>query len=55
VDLVFKSASQFPVRYGIKKAFGLLFNSCNYAREFYEENLAHLIPCYEVRYRLSRA
>jgi ubiquinone/menaquinone biosynthesis C-methylase UbiE len=54
VDLHFKSTRQFYVRYGLKKLIGLLFNSCNYLKELYEENFCYLIPCYEVRYILHR-
>jgi len=54
VDLVFKSARPFIFRYGVKRLFGVLFNSCNYLKELYEENLCYLFPCYEVRYILKR-
>ncbi|CAD5370701.1 Class I SAM-dependent methyltransferase [Rubrivivax sp. A210] len=54
VDLIFKSSRSFPVRWGIKRLVGSLFNSCNYMRELYEENFCYLFPCYEVRYLLVR-
>jgi ubiquinone/menaquinone biosynthesis C-methylase UbiE len=54
VQLGFKSASVFPVRYAFKRAVGVLFNATTWLREFYEENLCALLPCYEVRYRLRR-
>lgn len=54
VDLIFKSSRPFVIRFGIKKLIGFLFNSCNYLKEFYEENLCYLFPCYEVRYLLRR-
>lgn len=54
VDLIFKSARPFIVRYGIKRFVGSFFNSCNYLKEFYEENFCYLFPCYEVRYILRR-
>jgi SAM-dependent methyltransferase len=54
VDLGFKSPPPFYVRYGIKRMFGFLFNMNNYMREFYEENLCYLFPCYELRYELQR-
>ncbi len=54
VDLVFKSNRPFFIRHGIKKLFGLIFNSVGYMQEFYEENLSHIVPCYEVRYRLRK-
>ena len=54
VDLVFKSARPFYGRYAFKWAIGRIFNSCNYMREWYEENLCYLFPCYEICYRLRR-
>lgn len=54
VDLVFKSARPFIVRYGIKRLIGSVFNSCTYLKELYEENFCYLLPCYEVRYILQR-
>jgi ubiquinone/menaquinone biosynthesis C-methylase UbiE len=54
VDLIFKSARPFIVRYGIKRLIGSFFNSCNYLKEWYEENFSYLFPCYEVRYVLRR-
>lgn len=54
VDLRFKSPPPFYVRYGVKRLWGFLFNLNTYTREFYEENLCYLIPCYELRYDLRR-
>jgi SAM-dependent methyltransferase len=54
VDLRFKSVRPFYGRYAFKRLIGALFNSCNYMKEFYEENLCYLFPCYEVRYQLRR-
>jgi hypothetical protein len=54
VDLIFKSDASFPVRYVMKRSLGAIFNSCNYMREFYEENFCYLFPCYELRYVLRR-
>ncbi len=54
VDLIFKSSPPFYFRHAFKKTIGLLFNSCGYMRELYEENFCYLFPCYEVRYKLSR-
>ena len=54
VDLGFKSPPPFYVRYGVKRTLGYLFNLNNYMREFYEENLCYLFPCYELRYELKR-
>lgn len=54
VDLMFKSTRPFFIRHGVKKLFGLVFNSFEYMKEFYEENLSYIFPCYEVRYRLKK-
>jgi SAM-dependent methyltransferase len=54
VDLIFKSSPPFYVRHGFKVLLGSVFNSCNYMKEFYEENLCYIFPCYEVRYRIGR-
>ena len=54
VDLIFKSNRPFIVRYGIKRLLGAFFNSCNYLKELYEENLCYIFPCYEVRYIIQR-
>ena len=54
VDLIFKSSRPFYVRYVVKRLFGLIFNSCYYFRELYEENFCYLVPCYEVKYLLRR-
>lgn len=53
-DLIFKSSRPFYIRYAMKSLIGKLFNSCSYMKEFYEENLCYLFPCYEIRYRLHR-
>jgi ubiquinone/menaquinone biosynthesis C-methylase UbiE len=52
VDLVFKSPVPFYVRYAVKRLFQYIFNLNTYLKEFYEENLCYLIPCYEIRYEL---
>lgn len=54
IDLVFKSARPFVVRYGVKWLVGMFFNSCNYLKELYEENFCYICPCYEVRVVLRR-
>ncbi|HEY0563145.1 MAG TPA: methyltransferase domain-containing protein, partial [Methylophilus sp.] len=54
VDLIFKSSPPFYFRHLVKRSFGLIFNSCNYMKELYEENFCYLFPCYEVRYTLRR-
>lgn len=54
VTLHFKSPRPFYGRYAFKRAFGLLVNLTTWTREFYEENLCYLVPCYEVRFLLRR-
>jgi len=54
VDLRFSSTSPFYVRHVIKVLVGKIFNLNNYFREFYEENLCYLFPCYEIEYRLRQ-
>lgn len=54
VSLVFKSSPPFYVRHLIKKSFGFIFNLNTYMKEFYEENLCYLFPCYEIRFRLRK-
>lgn len=54
VDLVFKSARPFYVRHGLKKIWQVLFNLNTYMKEFYEENFAYIIPCYEIHYHLVK-
>ncbi len=54
VDLAFKSPQPFVFRYGLKRLIGSFFNSCIYMKEFYEENLCYLFPCYEIHYILRR-
>lgn len=53
-ELGFKSTRPFIVRHGIKKLFGRIFNCCVYMKEFYEENLCHWFPCYEIKYQLRK-
>lgn len=54
VNLGFTSPGHFPVRRFIKRLWSRLFNSSIYLKEFWEENLCYLIPCYEIEYRLLR-
>ena len=54
VDLRFKSARPFYIRYGLKMIIGKIFNSCNYMKELYEENFCYFFPCYEILYRLRK-
>lgn len=55
VNLTFKSSPPFYFRHAIKKALGTLVNMNVYTKEFYEENLCYIFPCYEIRYLLERA
>lgn len=52
--LVFKDSVSFPLSYGVKKVIGLIFDSCNFMREFHERWFCYLLPSYEVVYRLRR-
>jgi len=54
VDLVFKSTRPFFVRHGFKRIAGMIFNSCRYMKELYEEFFCYAVPCYEIRYLLTR-
>lgn len=48
-------SSPFFFRDKVKKAWGLLFNSCKYLQEFYEENLCQIFPCYEIFIEIKKA
>lgn len=54
VELRFKAPRPFYGRYVFKRLVGLVVNSCYYLKEFYEENLSCVLPCYEIRYILRR-
>lgn len=54
VDLIFKSPRPFYIRYSIKKAIQYIFNINAYTKEFYEENLCYIFPCYEIKYKLQK-
>ena len=54
VQLRFRSERPFYTRYLIKLMLGKLINSTNYLKEFYEENLCYLLPCYEIEYNLRK-
>jgi ubiquinone/menaquinone biosynthesis C-methylase UbiE len=53
-ELRFKAARPFYIRYALKRLFGLVVNCTYYTKEFYEENLSRIVPCYEVRFLLRR-
>jgi hypothetical protein len=54
VDLIFKSPKPFYVRYGLKKIVQGVVNLNRYFKEYYEENLCWLLPCYELHYEMVR-
>ncbi|MHB8792314.1 MAG: methyltransferase domain-containing protein [Thermoleophilia bacterium] len=54
VKLTFKSSPPFIFRHAIKKSLGTLVNLNCYTKEFYEEILCYIFPCYEIRYLLER-
>lgn len=54
VELRFKSASTFYIRYLLKSIIGKIFNSSSYMKELFEENFCYIFPCYEICYRLRR-
>jgi ubiquinone/menaquinone biosynthesis C-methylase UbiE len=54
VDLIFKSVRPHYFRHFIKKIIEKIFNLNIWTKEFYEENLCYLFPCYEVRYIISK-
>lgn len=54
VELRFKSSRPFLVRYALKRVLGAIIGSSTYFKEFWEENLCYLLPCYEIEYSLVR-
>ena len=52
--LIFKSYRPHYLRHGIKKMFQCLVNIRSWTKEFYEENLQGIIPCYEIKFELVR-
>jgi len=54
VRLIFKSARVFPIQHALRRAFEALVNLSAYTREFYEANLSHLVPCYEIRFHVRK-
>jgi SAM-dependent methyltransferase len=53
-DLGFRSPKAFPVRRLLKRPVQWIVNATRGTREFYEENLCWLLPCYEVHFVLER-
>jgi len=54
VSLRFRSAVEFPVRHRVKRAMSRVVNRSVWMQEFYEENLAGIVPCYELDFRLVK-
>lgn len=54
VRLRFKSPRPFYGRYAAKRVVEGVVNSSRWTREFYEENLTWLLPCYEIHFALER-
>lgn len=54
VDLGFRSPKAFPIRRLLKRPVQWLVNATRGTREFYEENLCWLVPCYEIHFVLER-
>ncbi|MGI8845756.1 MAG: class I SAM-dependent methyltransferase [Thermoleophilaceae bacterium] len=54
VILGFKSTPPFYGRHAFKRTVGAFVNLMRWTREFYEENLVYLVPCYELRFSLVR-
>jgi predicted SAM-dependent methyltransferase len=54
IRLVFKSYPPRYFRHGVKKIFEYIFNINLFMKEFYEENLTYIFPCYEVSYILRK-
>jgi ubiquinone/menaquinone biosynthesis C-methylase UbiE len=54
VELVFRSASEFPRRARLRAVAGRLVNRSSWTQEFYEENLSWIFPCYEIRATLRK-
>ena len=54
VRLRFKTASEFPIRWALKRGLGALLTATRGLRELYEDSLCFIFPCYEVEYVLKR-
>jgi predicted SAM-dependent methyltransferase len=54
-SLQYVFTSPFRERELFKMAFGKLINSSNYMKEFYEENLCYLVPCYGMQIVFGKA
>jgi SAM-dependent methyltransferase len=54
VRLHFRSSTEFRFRYRAKEALGRIVNANVWLQELYEENLAWVLPCYEVEFALVK-
>ncbi len=54
VELGFKSYRPRYLRHALKLSLGKLVNLSPYTKEFYEENLTGLFPCYELEFLLTK-
>jgi ubiquinone/menaquinone biosynthesis C-methylase UbiE len=52
--LNFRSSIEFRGRYRLKAALGRLVNASAWLKEFYEENLFGILPCYELEFELVK-
>ncbi len=55
VTLNFKSSPPFYVRHLIKSVVSKIVNLTNSLKEFYEENLCYIFPCYEIKFYLKKS
>lgn len=53
VDLVFGSLPGWPVRRFSRKLFEKLVNASTWSKEFYEDALTGLVPCYQLNFHLT--
>jgi hypothetical protein len=54
VRLNFRSSTEFRFRYRVKAALGRVVNASVWLQELYEENLAWILPCYELEFALVK-
>lgn len=54
VELNFSSTRPFFIRHGLKKLMGILFGTSIFMKEFWEENLSFIFPCYDIKYVMKK-
>ena len=54
IKLRFMSPRPFIVRHAAKRAFQIIVNQTRWLQEFFEENLSHIYPCYDMHISLVR-